>query len=146
VKVPVILAYDDLDRLEKDQRNEAHATRHISVDGTWYELDLTNEHAIEFDRAVSRYVNAGVRTDGPPRPPARNPTRAHGRRTDAYYADLVAYVDERKITKRDKTGRPAYAGAREGRNDYPDWLVREYDEYLAAKSSAGDRTDDELRR
>lgn len=137
MKIPAILAYDDLDHTEKDERNEAHATRHISVDGTWYELDLTSDHAIEFDRVVRRYVSAGVLMDAPPKPSARQPRKSQGhggRRNGAYYEGLVAWVDENRIIKRDGSGRPAYEG-RNGRNDYPEWLITEYDAHLARQGT-----------
>ena len=142
MKFPTIVAYDDLDRVEKQEdRNPASYTRHISVDGTWFELDLTTEHASEFDRVVGRYVNAGVKTDGPPKKPGRTPSGrksvAHGgRRSKAYYDGLVAWVDANRISKKDGTGRPAYAGNKPGKNDYPDWLIKMYDEHLAKQDAA----------
>jgi hypothetical protein len=137
MKIPAINAYDDLDRVEKQEpRTPASDIRHISVDGTWFELDLTADHASEFDRAVLRYVNAGVKMDGPPKKKARAAKPAPknnghgGRRPSDYYEGLIAWTDANSITKRDGSGRPAYAGVREGRNDYPDWLIRDYDAYL----------------
>jgi hypothetical protein len=73
----------------------------------------------------------------PKRTPTGQASRAHGRRTKAYYEDLVRFTDERGITKRDGSGRPAYAGVRPGsRNYYPDWLVRMYDEHLEKEQAS----------
>lgn len=141
MKIPTIQAYDDLDRVEKQQdRNPADHIRHISVDGTWFELDLTGEHATEFDRVVLRYVNAGVKMSGPPKKAGKTPSGrksvAHGgRRAASYYAGLVAWVDAEHITKKDGSGRPAYEGRTDDKRDYPDWLLTDYDAHLEQTSA-----------
>ena len=136
--VPAI--WDDLDRTERDTKTPADVTRHVGLDGVWKELDLTSEHDAELLAAIKRYMDAGLPPSGPVkplRPPKRVAAgerpypsdRPHGRRTKQYYDGLAAYVDERGITKRDNSGRPAYQGTN-GKRDFPSWLVEEYDAYL----------------
>ena len=69
MKIPTILAYDDLDRVEKGQRNEASANRFVGLDGRWVELDLTPEHEAELLAFIERYMKAGVTPPEPPKPP-----------------------------------------------------------------------------
>jgi hypothetical protein len=69
VKIPTILAYDDLDRTEKDQRTPATATHYVGLDGRWAELDLTPEHEGELLAFIGRYMKAGITPAEPPKPP-----------------------------------------------------------------------------
>ncbi len=69
MKIPTILAYDDLDRVEKGQRNQASQTRYVGLDGRWVELDLTPEHEAELLAFIERYMKAGVAPPEPPKPP-----------------------------------------------------------------------------
>lgn len=136
--VPAV--WDDLDRVEKNTKIPASHTRFVGLDGVWKVLDLTDEHDAELVALLERYMRAGLTPDTPPKParraagtqekPRYKSEQPHGRRTKAYYDGLTAYVDERKITKRDGSGRPAYAGSKDGRKDFPTWLVEEYDAYL----------------
>lgn len=135
--LPVIS--DDLDWTEKQVRTPATADRHLGWEGKWYLLDLTDEHDAELCAMIKRYVEAGQQADQPKlrRSGVRQSTyrsdQPHGRRTKRYYDDLTVYVDERGLTKRDGSGRPAYAG-KDGSKDFPNWLVEEYDAYLAGIS------------
>ena len=134
---------DDLTWTEEKVREPAAHTRYVGLDGVWKEVDLTDDHDAELTRFIGRYMAAGRKPEAPPKPERRaagtreksryKSERPHGRRTREYYDGLIAYVNERGITKRDGTGRPAYEG-RDGSKDFPTWLVEEYDVYLVASN------------
>jgi Lsr2 len=63
------LFIDDLDG------SAAEGTVRFGLDGTEYEIDLNAEHATNMREALARYVNAGRRTGGSARKPARGSSR-----------------------------------------------------------------------
>ncbi len=69
---------DDLDETEIE--DGAGTTVRFGLDGTAYELDLTNEHADELRESLGRYVEAARKT-GSDRP-ARSTGRARPSKTD----------------------------------------------------------------
>jgi hypothetical protein len=101
VKIPTILAYDDLDRTEKGERNQATATRHVGLDGVWKELDLTAEHEAELLRFIERYMKAGITPATQPKPSKPGYTNAAAERNQR----ILEFAQARglKHTKR-KTG------------------------------------------
>jgi hypothetical protein len=132
--------YDDLDY--HNGKRKTYATQFdvpISWKGESRVLDLSQENYDRLNEIISELITAGRK---PEKPAERKPqttakgykSKAHGRRPDVYYEGLRKFADEREITKRDGSGRPAYS-APEGSNrdfDYPIWLIRMYDEHLAA--------------
>jgi len=66
-----VVRYDDLDLAEKQVKNDATQTRTLGLAGRWVEVDLTEEHAAEFDALVDRYMKAGTTPETPPKPVRR---------------------------------------------------------------------------
>jgi hypothetical protein len=141
----VIRAIDTLDYKQDGAENLAqHEDVLVGWRGRWVKLDLSHEHFTAIDQMMSPLMTYGdpVEKEDKPKPgrtPKGHKSYAHGgRRPAAYYEGLIEWVDANHITKKDGSGRPAYAGVREGRHDYPDWLIRDYDAYLekAGKASA----------
>jgi hypothetical protein len=137
--VIILERYDDLDyRRDKTKTLAVQYDVPVSWKGKSVTLDLSQQNYERLDALLTEMIQAGspVR-DGGQRTPEGTRSRAHGRRENSYYDGLRAFTDERKITKRDGTGRPAYASAVNGKKfDYPDWLIRMYDEHLARADAA----------
>lgn len=69
-----VLIVDDLDG------SEAHQVVAFGLDGTSYEIDLSNKHAEELRKALARYVeHARKSTAARSRPPRRGATGRRGR-------------------------------------------------------------------
>lgn len=101
------VVYDDLDIAEKDAKTDATQTRTLGVGGKWVELDLTDEHAAEFDALVDRYMKAGTRhvpdKPGSPRrnqqgggPGSRGPARRRREQIAAWAIERSLPVTELK--------------------------------------------------
>jgi hypothetical protein len=58
--------WDDLDRVEKDEKIPADHTRFLGWEGEWYELDMTTEHTAEIETFLARYIKAGMKGGEPP--------------------------------------------------------------------------------
>lgn len=136
----VLEHYDDLDYARDKTKTIAD---YHDVPLTWKNksvtLDLSADNYDRLSLLLDEAVKVGKSQAGskPGRTPAGRKSVAHGgRRSKAYYEGLVAWADANDITKRDGSGRPAYQGHLPGRNDYPDWLIRDYDAYLAASGRA----------
>jgi hypothetical protein len=54
----------------------------FGLDGTTYEIDLTNEHADELRGALSRYMEAARKTGGDRPTPARSSGRSRSSKSD----------------------------------------------------------------
>ncbi len=108
MKIPTILAYDDLDRVEKGERNQASQTRYVGLDGRWVELDLTPEHEAELLAFIKRYMNAGVTPPEPPKPPRAKGVAGRGPSVSAIERNqrILAFAEQRglKYTKRKAGG------------------------------------------
>jgi hypothetical protein len=61
--VPLIT--DDLDRVEQSRRTAATAEASVGFMGTWWNLDLTEEHFAELEQLLTRYRAAGELTAEP---------------------------------------------------------------------------------
>lgn len=68
----VTLLEDDLDG------SEASETVSFALDGTEYEIDLTNDHANELRSALERFTNAGRKVSGGRGRPAPRKSSSHG--------------------------------------------------------------------
>lgn len=127
-----IEAYDDID-YARDKTKTVATYRDVPL--TWknktVKLDLGDANYRMLDDLLGPLTKAAEPVKN--LTPAGRKSVAHGgRRPAAYYEGLVEWVDRNRISKRDTSGRPAYAGSKpDGRNDYPDWLVKMYDEHLA---------------
>lgn len=139
----IIKSVDTIDYARDETENNAqHEDVLVGWQGKWVKLDMSHAHFTEYDELLGHLLKIGqpVTKDETKRTPAGRRSIAHGgRRSKAYYEGLVEYADRNRITKRDGTGRPAYAGLKPDRNDYPGWLVREYDEYLAKQEASGEQ-------
>ena len=121
--------YDDLDLTEKQERTDATQTRTLGLAGRWFELDLTEEHAAEFDALVDRYVKAGTTPETTPKPPTK-----HRRQTpDGELPPLVRAKlrNEQTVTWAKANGYPVTERVAGG------WYIpvktqRAYDAHLAA--------------
>jgi hypothetical protein len=69
VKEFVPALWDDLE-LAADPKNKIPAdhTRFLGWQGSWYELDLTEDHTQEIEAFLARYIRAGHKPEAPPRP------------------------------------------------------------------------------
>jgi hypothetical protein len=63
--------WDDYDLAEQGLRREASVTEHIGIDGAWYQLDLSDEHAKPLREMLERAKAAGLKLDGPPPRPKK---------------------------------------------------------------------------
>lgn len=128
--------YDDLDYArDKTKTLATHIGVVVGWEGRQVRLDLSDASYQALSDQFGPLMRAGEpaqqdRTRKSASSPAAARTGKSGRRPDAYYAGLVEWVKASGIVKKDGTGRLAYEG-RNGRNDYPDWLIRDYDAHLA---------------
>jgi hypothetical protein len=63
--------YDDLDYAESGRRTEAAVTVTVGLNGTWRELDLSEEHGEQLAKLLQPYLQAGHPPDSPPEPHGR---------------------------------------------------------------------------
>ena len=134
----VLEHYDDLDWARDKTKTVAD---YHDVPLTWKNQAVTLDLSASNYQRLSELLDPAVKAGKHTTPTGRAgkgmaKQRIRGRRTSAYYEGLVAWVDANHITKRDTSGRAAYAGTRPDRNDYPDWLIVMYDEHLAATGQA----------
>jgi hypothetical protein len=142
-KTVEIALWDDLDAAE-GKRTRAAQTVKFSVRGKRLELELTDEHAAEFDADLARWVKAahspdavpgtaGPRSrylkDGPQDVTPGGETRRQFRLAIRDWAD--------KHDKRDRKdpSRMAYL-APGGSFTYPRWLMEEYEAWLLEQAGA----------
>ena len=135
----VLERYDDLDWARDKTKTLAD---YHDVPLTWKNkdvtLDLSEDNYSRLSDMLDVVVKAGKAKETTATGRAKSgyrKERQRGRRTDDYYTGLRAWADANRISKRDTSGRPAYAG-KNGRHDYPDWLIVMYDEHLAKSSQA----------
>lgn len=121
MKEPIIQTWDDLDLKEQHEKIPADTTVLFGYQGEHYEIDLTAEHAIDFGKYMSRYIQAAAKTDGMPQKRKQNK-----RHPDQYYQDMRAFAD--------KQGDPKlmYRQEEDGKFFYPAPLRRKFEEYLNA--------------
>lgn len=78
----IITHVDDIDYYEENREVPADETVLFSVDGEYYDLDLTAEHAAEFRELLKRYITVGKKCDTPPvkqaAPAASNGSKSRG--------------------------------------------------------------------
>ncbi len=101
----VAAVYDDLDHAERGVLTEVDGkggTTFVGLNGTWYELDLTGEHAMELELALARFIRAAHKPTGIVKPPSTHATRANY----AYNKAMRKFADESK-------GRYTYHSARD---------------------------------
>lgn len=132
----VLERYDDLDYARDKTKTPAD---YHDVPLTWKNrsvtIDLSAANYERLNELLDPLIAAGKAASASGIKPGRPARQKGGRRPASYYEGLVSWADANGITKRDGSGRPAYEG-RNGRNDYPDWLVRDYDIYLAQQAAA----------
>jgi hypothetical protein len=63
--------WDDFDLAEMGLRHDADVTLHVWVDGDFYQLDLSDEHAKPLREMLERAKRAGLKLDGPPPKPKK---------------------------------------------------------------------------
>lgn len=130
-----IEAYDDIDFARDGTKTRAD---YRDVPLTWknktVKLDLGEANYRMLDNLLGPLTRAAEPVKRVT-PSGRKSVAHGGRRTDEYYTGLRAWADQNGIQKKDGSGRPAYAG-KNGRNDYPDWLIQGYDEYMAGPDTA----------
>lgn len=128
----IIKTVDTIDYERDETETPAqHTGVLVGWQGKWVKLDMSHAHFTEFDEQLGHLLKIGEKAEQTSGGVvARKPRKQNNRRNRAYYAGLVEYADRNRISKKDGTGRPAYAG-NNGRNDYPDWLIKMYDEHLA---------------
>jgi hypothetical protein len=76
----VVHLVDDLDQSVIEDGNGEIVS--FGLDGTTYEIDLTNEHADELRQALSRYVEAARKTGSDRRARARSTGRSRSSKSD----------------------------------------------------------------
>jgi hypothetical protein len=123
--------FRSIDNIDYDRdKTETLADREdvlVGFEGQWVKLDLSDANYGPLAAQLRHLLSIGEPVKGQKKPQA---SRSHGRRSAEYYARLIRWTDEHKITKKDGTGRIAYAPSKPGgRNDYPDWLIRDYDHF-----------------
>jgi hypothetical protein len=128
--VKFIESYDDIDYARDKTKTPAD---HVGVPLTWknksVKLDLSDKNYRMLDELLGDVVKAAEPVVA--KTPAGRKSVAHGgRRSNEYYTGLRGWVDRNRISKKDGSGRPAYEGIN-GKNDYPEWLIADYDAYLA---------------
>ena len=132
----ILERYDDIDYARDRTKTLAE---HINVPLCWkgteipVDLSAANYERLSelLDPVVKAVKSRDLTADGRARKgKGKGKKRAPGRRSNEYYAELRAWVDANEITKKNGTGKPAYASTDPDRYDYPDWLIAEYDEYL----------------
>ena len=127
-----VIAYDDLDRVEKSVKTRAAQTRFFGLDGRWVELDLTEEHDAELLRLAKRYMDAGTK-------PEKAPTfgRAPHRRAPSDNPLTVARAaNEAEQAWHDLNGHP-YTHRKTGGWYFPVKSHRLYEAHLAEVAAAG---------
>lgn len=133
----ILERYDDLDYARDKTKT---LTDYHDVPLTWknkaVRLDLSASNYQRLSELLDPAVEAGTATEDTRAARGRAKQRIPGRRTAAYYAGLVAWVDANDIRKKKNSGKMAYESSRPDRNDYPDWLIADYDEYLARTQAA----------
>jgi hypothetical protein len=74
-----IKLYDDLDYAESGRKTEAAVTVTVGLDGTWRQLDLSQEHGEQLAKLLQPYLNAGHPPDSPPEPRRNSGTPKGGK-------------------------------------------------------------------
>ena len=62
----VVQLWDDLDHAQ-GQDVAADVSRMIGLDGTWFELDVTEEHSADLDAALSRFLQVARKSQAKPK-------------------------------------------------------------------------------
>lgn len=135
-----IESYDDLDYARDKTKTPAD---HVGVPLTWknkaVRLDLSDKNYRMLDELLGDVTRAAEPVERKTTPAGRKSQSHGGRRSAGYYEGLRAWTDKNRISKRDGSGRPAYAGNKPdqpNRRDYPEWLIEMYDQHLAGPDAA----------
>jgi hypothetical protein len=129
----IIRTIDTIDfERDKSENTAQHEGVLVGWRGQWVKLDLSHDHYTEYDQLLGHLMKIGdpVREGSVSSRPRGKREKKNDRRPKTYYDGLIRWADENRITKKDGSGRPAYTGTIEGRNDYPEWLIKDYDRFL----------------
>lgn len=120
MKEQIIQAWDDLHLTEGQTKDPADVTIVFGYQGKYYEIDLTLEHASEFDTVMERYIRAATKIEGMPAK-ARKP---NSRKPNEYYQGMRTFAQQQ--------GRQSlmYREESDGKFFYPAKLRRAYEESL----------------
>jgi hypothetical protein len=124
----------DFDR-DKTENIAQHEDVLVGWRGKWVKVDLSHDNFTQLDAMLGNIMKIGDpvedKKSGQARTPSGRKSIAHGgRRSKSYYEGLVRWCNEYDIRKKNGSGRMAYESHVEGRNDYPEWLITDYDRYV----------------
>ena len=133
-------AYDDIDAANGHEVKAEHHDVELGWNGTVVTIDLSEANFRQLDNQLGHLLKLGTvvrkgkkKSEAKPVGPS---VGRPGRRPKAYYDGLVAWVDANRITKKNGSGKLAYESSDPERNEYPEWLIKMYDEHLAKQDAA----------